>query len=882
MKMKKCLAIILALVMALGCMSFTAFAADLEGFAGGTGTESDPYQIATLTQFENFASIVNGGNNCAGIYFVLTADIGTTDTPVTTMIGSFSGHFDGQNHTVTMDIHGTELFNGLFGECIYATIANVNTAGSVSGTSATGGLCGFANGGTFNNCHNFATVSCGNDSSGGVCGILFSTMTNCSNSGDVTIECESDSKYYGGVCGKNLGTMANCYNSGTVSVTGTEAIYPTIGGVCGYNDSVMVNCYNSGVVSHTKEPDAVVVGGVCGECYSDGTITNCYYDNENRSAESAVGTDDGVIALTTGLTTEQIKGAANDETSLAYKLNSYTDEGGSYPEGWFTWIIDETTGLPMLAIPEEPEEDPSGVDLSMLTTGAKIRFGTQDESPVEWVIGGDGETGMSVPTGCIALVTSDLVAGGVMFDPNGTSYAYATSNLRTVVEGAVTFTDDEQAAIQERTLAGNQTYGEDCDGVAGESVTAKVWAPTTKDAYELMEAELSAVGSDYWLCSPGFHENEAAFVDGDGGVYKNGASVTYDYGVRAGLYLDLSKVYGATAVEGETDIYTLNLTAPSTFLTTFTLNKDYNDKYSTDAKTTAVSETVTYTITPISTGDDVPEFTSSTFTIDVTDGVGEAEVDLPDLTDVSKVGEYWYKIEETAGTTAGVDYDDTTYYLHLIVSYKDGEFGFSSAAIRSSNEVTADENGEYPTTGKIDTVSNSYGEGTLTVAQETTVNGEDSDEDAFEVTVTFTAPTGTTVIGDITYGDDQTVTFNENGVGTVVIDLKGGESVIFEHIPDGVTYTVEQTGKNEDKGYTLDEVAFDVTDETGDSVSDANVASGTIGDTADTVTFTNSKTVPIDVGVILENGAFIVLALGALIAAAWLIVSKRRKSVDAE
>ena len=41
-------------------------------------------------------------------------------------------------------------------------------------------------------------------------------------------------------------------------------------------------------------------------------------------------------------------------------------------------------------------------------------------------------------------------------------------------------------------------------------------------------------------------------------------------------------------------------------------------------------------------------------------------------------------------------------------------------------------------------------------------------------------------------------------------------------------------------------------------------------------------TTPIDVGVILENGAFIVLALGAIAGGVWLIISKRRKALDAE
>ena len=662
MKMKKLLSVILAAVMLLGCMSIPAFAADpqvLTGFAGGDGSAENPYQIATVEQLANLATIVNGGNGCADTYFVLTADIGTETEPVTSIIGTdysipFKGNFDGQNHTVTLNITSDVPYFGLFGYCTSATIANVTTAGSIDpyGDSIfSGGVCGCNNNGTIINCHNSASVS-GDIDAGGICGRNYQgTILNCSNSGSVSGMISA-----GGVCGINEfdaestseSTIVNCFNSG--AVTGDW----TAGGICGNTSFLCTvkNCYNSGEVTANTN-----CGGAFG-AVGGSTIINVFYDSD------VCANDDSADA--TGLTTEQCKGKPGTENALVDKLNGYK-ENDSYPEGWLNWVIDSTTGYPTIVV-------------------------------------------------------------------------------------------------------------------------------------------------------------------------------------------------------------------RSTFLTSFTLNKDYNDKYTADTKSTKVNETVTFTITPIT--ENAPAFTNSTFTITVTDGVGSADVDLPATDDIDSVGDYWYKIEETAGTTAGVTYNDTTYYLHLIVSYKNGEFGFSSAVVRSSSDVTATD-GEYPTTGKIDTVSNTYGEGSLTVAQETTVNGEDSSEDTFEATVTFTLPEGTELCGDITYGDNQKVTFDENGVGTVVIELKGGDTVLFENIPDGVTYTVTQTESNEDKGYTLDSVEFDNEDEDGDSVTDL-VASGTIGDTADTVTITNSKTVPIDVGVILENGAFIILALGAIAAGAWLIISKRRKSVDAE
>ena len=46
-----------------------------EPFGGGSGTETDPYIIGTAQQLANLAYEVNNGNNYAGEYFKMTADI---------------------------------------------------------------------------------------------------------------------------------------------------------------------------------------------------------------------------------------------------------------------------------------------------------------------------------------------------------------------------------------------------------------------------------------------------------------------------------------------------------------------------------------------------------------------------------------------------------------------------------------------------------------------------------------------------------------------------------------------------------------------------------------------------------------------------------------
>ena len=76
----KLLSVLLALCMVF-CMAPTAvFAADnvpdsvwtdyaAAEFAGGTGTETDPYQIATAEQLAKLSKDVSGGSNYQGNFF---------------------------------------------------------------------------------------------------------------------------------------------------------------------------------------------------------------------------------------------------------------------------------------------------------------------------------------------------------------------------------------------------------------------------------------------------------------------------------------------------------------------------------------------------------------------------------------------------------------------------------------------------------------------------------------------------------------------------------------------------------------------------------------------------------------------------------------------
>lgn len=113
----------------------------------GSGTEADPYQISSVEDWNTFAAAVNGGHDYSGEFVKLTADIGTAENPVTTMVGnlvdinyySFKGTFDGDNHTLTFHYDYTKLSSpqrlnrvAPFRYINGATIKNLRVAGDIN------------------------------------------------------------------------------------------------------------------------------------------------------------------------------------------------------------------------------------------------------------------------------------------------------------------------------------------------------------------------------------------------------------------------------------------------------------------------------------------------------------------------------------------------------------------------------------------------------------------------------------------------------------------------------------------------------------------------------------------------------------------------------
>lgn len=99
----------LVLALCLSLMPMTVLAEDATAwdgsvataFAGGSGTENDPYQIDDGAQLAYLASEVNKGQTYENSYFVLTADINLANHDWTRIGNSFSDAlFGGTNYSL--------------------------------------------------------------------------------------------------------------------------------------------------------------------------------------------------------------------------------------------------------------------------------------------------------------------------------------------------------------------------------------------------------------------------------------------------------------------------------------------------------------------------------------------------------------------------------------------------------------------------------------------------------------------------------------------------------------------------------------------------------------------------------------------------------------
>lgn len=366
-------------------------------FAGGTGTESDPYQIADGAQLAYLASEVNKGQPYENSYFVLTADIDLANHDWTPIGNSFSdalfggtdyhlfaGNLDGKGHTIFNISIGTEnaplesdVF-GLFG-ATGGKISNLNldditiygTAKNVSGyiIGLAGALAGSASG-PIENCHvaNLSMTMNTPDSGtaaaywiGGLVGALDGSqhIEECSASG--TIKERSGKGSIGGLIGE-LGKAAKItYSHADVALDVKPDYYggANVGGLIGKGngendpETVISNCYATGNVT-----GGAYSGGFAGSLWGL-NIKNCYATGDVTGAFASMATFAGTDApaayaygsVTNCYTTGKVVGTASstyafmqqDATARSPITNCYFADANSAIKNSNETAISKTT-----------------------------------------------------------------------------------------------------------------------------------------------------------------------------------------------------------------------------------------------------------------------------------------------------------------------------------------------------------------------------------------------------------------------------------------------------------------------------------------------------------------------------------------------------------
>ena len=338
---RKILSVILALAICLSMMHIGIWAADSGEYpvmplADGSGAPDDPYLIYTAQELYDYLG--GGKTDNLDKCFKLMDNIDLSEYSSWTPIGEyyyppFSGTFDGNGYTITVNFSSGSQYAGLFG---YNTgkIKNLGVDGSVEGASTAGGIAG-ANAGTIENCYNSADIT--GPAAGGIAGenMQDGTIQYCYNTGDVT-----GTDYSGGIAGASLmAFVMYCHNVGVISVNNPDPLGASFyGSIIGYNlQSGVYNCYYNfdKTVKGVGIPDLSDVRSYDDDSFKSGEVAwNMQNDLGNQLVWGQQLKDlpkDQYPILTDDITKKVLKVTftANGSDYSSGRYTTYTNQGGT-------------------------------------------------------------------------------------------------------------------------------------------------------------------------------------------------------------------------------------------------------------------------------------------------------------------------------------------------------------------------------------------------------------------------------------------------------------------------------------------------------------------------------------------------------------------------
>ncbi len=338
----------------------------------GSGTQADPYQIATL---DNLYWMTQNSSSWSS-YFIQTAFIDAEATVTwdngagLLPIGEFFGSYDGQNYSISglyinrivdevalfnrvnggtlKNIHltGADItgFNdvGALAAIVYAgaTVSNCSSTGQVTSTGGvgytSGGLFGqISNAGTtVSNSYSSCTVNSGGYEVGGFAGAISqdASISNCYSTGNVT-----GSNKVGGFTGMvdNSAIISNCYATGSVTRNTAEVLtdFGAFTGVNGDPGGTISNSYATGAVTYSGDPDPTDKGFSGSNGTSGVVYTNNFFDSQTTGQSSDAaggGTAKTTVEMQDVATFTNVSGSAGLSSPVwDFVTNPYDDSANN-------------------------------------------------------------------------------------------------------------------------------------------------------------------------------------------------------------------------------------------------------------------------------------------------------------------------------------------------------------------------------------------------------------------------------------------------------------------------------------------------------------------------------------------------------------------------
>lgn len=289
-------------------------------------------------------------------------------------------------------------------------------------------------------------------------------------------------------------------------------------------------------------------------------------------------------------------------------------------------------------------------------------------------------------------------------------------------------------------------------------------------------------------------------------------------------------------------------------------------------------ETLTFVSTP---GDNNPDATNLIIAPLTVSGNSNQNLTIT-VPSYSQVGTYHYTLTEAVPTnkTQGVSYSEAEIAVTVLVTYDYENDCLQSEIVLGTGEAAE---------GKLDTFTNQYDVGTLTLSK--TVEGNLGDRNTyFDIHVTFHSVLK--VASDIpvtggsyaenpkTLAADKWVETADGFTYTETFKLKHSDTLTFSDIPKDVTYTVVEDAKH---GVGTDGFSVNSAGDTDYTVSYDNGTSkdgtGTIASNATVAQkVTNEKKTTVETGVLLDSMPY-VLMLTVAFAGIIVLFGKKRYEV---